>query len=178
MNPILTLPSTKYKNSYLEAIQEFSAKHLKEFEYSSIEEMKSDFDTYVTKIRNYSKGIGLPEGYIPHTEFWLVESGKYIGRLDIRHYLNEFLENVGGNIGYDIRPPMREKGYGSNILKLGLEKAKELGLEKVLLTCTDGNIASEKIILKNGGKFEDSRYHDMHKVYKKRFWIDLGSQKI
>lgn len=169
----LVLPTEKYKNSYLDAISEFSGKELTEFEYAPIEEMQENFAKYVEKLRGFAKGIGLPEGYLPHTEFWLVDGDHYIGRLDIRHSLNQHLLDVGGHIGYDVRPSLRGQGYGNKILELGLPKAKELGLNKVLLTCSEGNIASEKIIVKNGGVYEDARFHAGHGVNKKRFWIEV-----
>jgi predicted acetyltransferase len=178
MTAVLVLPSTKHKDSYLEAIQEFSARHLQEFEYKNIDVMKGNFSKYVEKLRGCSDGIGLPAGYVAHTEYWLVDGEKYIGRLDLRHKLNDHLREVGGNIGYDIRPSEREKGYGTQILKLGLEKAKELGLKKVLLTCTDGNTPSEKIIVKNGGVYEDKKFHEGHRVFKKRFWINLQRLRL
>lgn len=173
---MLVLPSAKYKESYLMAIQEFSARHLEEFEYEKVAEIHNDFSAYVQRLLGYAQGRGLPEGYLPHTEYWLVERDIYIGRLDIRHDLNQHLREVGGHIGYDIRPSMRRKGYGTRILELGLLKAKELGLKKVLLTCSEGNTPSEKIILANGGVYEDSKYHDGLQVMKKRFWISLGEE--
>jgi predicted acetyltransferase len=60
---------------------------------------------------------------------------------------------------------MRQKGYGNTILKLGLKKAKELGFDKLLLTCDETNISSNKIIIKNGGVLESTING------RKRYWI-------
>src|SRR3989344_8456793 len=79
---------------------------------------------------------------------------QYIGRLSIRHKLNDHLLKIGGHIGYDIRPSKRSRGYGTAILRLGLPKAKELRIERALLTCNENNIASLKIIEKAGGVLE------------------------
>ncbi len=174
MSPVLVLPTEKYQQSYLDAIKEFSADHLRLFEYAPISEMRRDFSQYVMKLKGYAQGKGLPAGYVPHTEYWLVDDELYLGRLDIRHQLNQHLLDVGGHIGYDIRPSWRRRGYGTKILELGLVKAKQLSLAQVLLTCTDTNSASEKIILKNGGVYEDTRFHPTQKVNKKRFWIELS----
>ena len=53
-------------------------------------------------------------------------------------------------------PSERKKGYGTLILKLALKKAREIGLKKVLLTCSDTNVGSRKIIEACGGIQEDS----------------------
>ena len=78
-----------------------------------------------------------------------------VGMVDIRHYLDEFLTQVGGNIGYDVRKSERNKGYAKQILKFALEKCKDLKMKKVLITCDEDNIASEKVILSAEAKFEN-----------------------
>ena len=103
----------------------------------------------------------------------MIDKNAFIGRLSLRHELNEFLLKIGGHIGYEIRPSRRKQGYGTEILRLGLEKAKELGLHRVLVTCDEDNIGSKKIIEHNGGKFENSIEIDGDKVKKLRYWIDL-----
>ena len=100
------------------------------------------------------------------------EKDNYIvGMIDIRHYLNEYLTQVGGHIGYGVRKTERNKGYAKQMLKLALEKCKELKIKKVLITCDEDNIASEKVILSANAKLEDIRNVDGEN--KKRFWIDL-----
>ena len=56
------------------------------------------------------------------------------------------------------------------MLRLGLLKAKELGIEKVLITCHDDNIASAKVIENNGGLFERHAYRDEKKY--RRYWVN------
>ncbi len=87
--------------------------------------------------------------------------------------MNEFLLMMGGHIGYEIRPSRRKQGYGTEILRLGLEKAKELGLQRVLVTCDEDNIGSKKIIEHNGGKFENAIVMEGDTVKKLRYWIDI-----
>ena len=91
--------------------------------------------------------------------------------IDIRHYLNEYLTQVGGHIGYGVRKTERNKGYAKQMLKLALEKCKELKIKRVLITCDEDNIASEKVILSANAKLEDIRNVDGEN--KTRFWIDL-----
>lgn len=99
---------------------------------------------------------------------------KIIGMIDIRHSLdNKFLKEYGGHIGYSVRPSERRKGYATEILKLGLEYAKSLGLKRVMLGCFTSNTASIKTIIKCGGVLTESKsYVDDIPMYV--FWIELN----
>lgn len=173
----LILPSVEYKDSYLAAVKEFQAdtsneRRLEQYRKLSVSELDSDFESYVEELLSHARGENLPEGWVPDSVFWLVDDGKFIGRLSIRHRLTEQLEKFGGHIGYDIRPSERIKGYGSKILELALLKAKELGIMRVLLTCDATNTASRKIIEKNGGILENQIPNPETGIDKLRFWID------
>lgn len=170
--PQLQLPSAKYKDSFLAAIKEYQAEDLPNYRNLPLEEMKADFEGYVEKIRSEANGKNLPAGYVPHTVFWLVDGDKYLGRLDIRHELTQYLETAGGHIGYDIRSSERRKGYGKLILELGLEKARQLGLKEIVITCDLDNVGSRKIIEANGGQYIDQTVDDAG-VGKKRFKIKI-----
>jgi predicted acetyltransferase len=96
---------------------------------------------------------------------------KILGAISIRHELNETLLKTDGHISYGIRPSEREKGYATKMLSIAFKKAYEMGIEKVLITCDKDNIASEKVITKNGGILEDEITEENgNKV--KRFWIE------
>lgn len=131
----------------------------------------SDFSDMVRKLEDYSKGVGLPEGKVEHSTYWLINSGRSVlGAVNIRHRLNDYLLNAGGHIGYGIRPSERRKGYAAELLRQSLTIAKFMGLNRVLLVCDEDNIGSERAIIKNGGIFE-STFMDGNIV--KRFWINL-----
>ena len=167
----LVRPSIRYKNSFLAAVPEMRSYTLNssiDFDFAG-----NDFDAFVRTLNERTEGKGLPEGYVPDSIFWLVEGDEFIGDVRIRHRLNEHLLNVGGHIGYYICEAKRGKGYGKKILELALSEAKRLGLDKVLLTCDETNIASRKIIEKNGGILEDKRPNPDGGPDKLRFWIDL-----
>lgn len=93
-----------------------------------------------------------------------------MGAVNIRHRLTEKLYNAGRHIGYGIRPSERRKGYGTILLKLALLKAKDLGVEEVLLVCDYDNIGSKEIIISNGG-ITDSDYIEEDGNIMKRYWI-------
>ena len=133
----------------------------------------SSIEDWLEELNKRSSEDTVPKGLVPSSTYLGVrEKDNYIvGMIDIRHYLNEYLTQVGGNIGYSVRKSERNKGYAKQMLKLALEKCKELKIKKVLITCDEDNIASEKVILSANAKFEDIRNIDGEN--KKRFWIDL-----
>ncbi|MFQ7234951.1 MAG: GNAT family N-acetyltransferase, partial [Enterococcus hulanensis] len=101
---------------------------------------------------------------------------KIIGTIDIRHELNEFLLEFGGHIGFGVRPSERGKGYASEMLRLGLDYCKILGLEKVMVACYKENIASARTIRKNGGVLEREFSHDDGKEVQV-YWINLSDKR-
>lgn len=135
----------------------------------------TNISEWLLKLKNKEKAELLPKDKVPATLFILVRKNdkKIIGFIDVRHYLNDFLLKYGGHIGYSIRPSERNKGYGNRILAEGLKYCKQMGMDKVLVTCIDGNTASERVILNNKGKYESTNYLDTENVYIKRFWINL-----
>ena len=133
----------------------------------------SSIEDWLEELKKRSSEDTVPEGLVPSSTYLGVrEKDNYIvGMIDIRHYLNEYLTQVGGNIGYSVRKTERNKGYAKQMLKLALGKCRDLKMKKVLITCDEDNIASEKVILSANAIFEDIRSADGEN--KKRFWIDL-----
>ena len=133
----------------------------------------SSIEVWLEELKKRSCEDTVPKGLVPSSTYLGVrEKDNYIvGMIDIRHYLNEYLTQAGGHIGYGVRKTERNKGYAKQMLKLALEKCKELKIKKVLITCDEDNIASEKVILSANAKLEDIRNIDGEN--KKRFWIDL-----
>jgi len=132
-----------------------------------------DFEAFVLGLHDLKDRFKLKPGFVPSSDFWLIDNDEFIGRLSLRHELNEYLLKIGGNIGYEIRPSKRKQGYGKEILRLGLEKAREFGLRRVLVTCDEDNIGSKKIIEHNGGKLENALEIEGEPVRKLRYWIEI-----
>jgi predicted acetyltransferase len=165
----LVKPQLKYEKSFLEALKEFK---MDDQNYSnSFDDTENNFTKYISRLEDSEKGINLKDGYVPFTTLFLVDDDEYIGRVSIRHSLNDTLLKEGGHVGYDIRPSKRKMGYGTKILELALPIAKELGINKVLLTCKDSNIGSYKIMEKNGAVLQDKIEYNGH--LKRRYWITI-----
>jgi predicted acetyltransferase len=115
------------------------------------------------------------------TRSGLVEASQYlavrisdkriVGLINIRHTLNDYLFQLGGHIGYSVRKSDRRKGYAKEMLRLALEKCKELNIDRVLVTCDKDNIASAKTITGNGGVLENEVLEE--RGITQRYWINL-----
>ena len=130
---------------------------------------------YLKTSKEYEDPATVPPHLVPATQFFLVRKSdnKLLGMLQVRHRFNDYLEKYAGHIGYSVRPSERRKGYAKEILRMALPYCREIGLEKVLITCIDGNIGSEKTILANGGVYESTVHEPNDNVDLKRFWITL-----
>ena len=120
----------------------------------------STVEDWLEELKKRSNKDTVPEGLVPSSTYLGIrkKDNYIVGMIDIRHSCG-------------VRKSERKKGYAKQMIKLALEKCKELKIEKVLITCNDDNIASEKSIIACGGELEDIRTVD-GKNYK-RFWIEI-----
>lgn len=110
-----------------------------------------------------------PEAWVETTTLWWLDGSDYLGRLGIRHRLNDFLIEGVGHIGYDVRPSRRGEGQATAMLRASLPYARELGIEQALVTCDIDNVASLRVIEAAGGVLEDVRSR------KRRYWVATRS---
>jgi predicted acetyltransferase len=136
--------------------------------------LRRDFSAYLRMLVNHSNGVGLPAGWVPQTVYWYLAGGvRVVGASSLRHGLTPALEDVGGHIGYVIRPCERAKSHGTRLLALTLEKARGLGMARVLLTTDAGNAPSRKVIERNGGILAGEAMSRATGTMKARYWIAL-----
>jgi len=145
----------KYIFSYLGACKEFKEKKVKLYTLHDPEDFYIWKETIYDDFSEEEKGNYKGKPYIPSTTFWLVNEREFIGTGNIRHYLNDSIELLGGHIGYAIRASKWDRGYATYFLRLLLKEANKLSIDPALITCDLPNRASGRVIEKNGGKLYD-----------------------
>jgi predicted acetyltransferase len=120
---------------------------------------------YLARLERQRCGLDLPPDRVPAT-FLVAQVGPdLVGRVSIRHELNAFLTDIGGHIGFGVRPAHRRRGYAAEILRQALVVARALGVDAALVTCDEDNAASARVIERAGGVLEDTRRGT------RRYWV-------
>lgn len=133
----------------------------------------SSVDQWLKELALFASEATVPAGFVQAKTYVAIEEGSIVGLLNLRLALNDFLRNYGGHIGYSVKPDHRKKGYGTAMLKAGLQNAQAEGLTSVLLMCDQENAASAKVIEANGGQFIDQVIDPSDGTALRRYWIDL-----
>jgi len=170
----LIRPHERYRESFIAAVRELQPEG--RYTQYSPEHLAANFPAFIRELHGYEDRANLPAHLVPETLYWLVEGDEFIGRVSLRHELNEQLRLLGGHIGYEIRPSQRRRGHGSAMLALVLPRARERGLTRVLLTCDADNLASKKIIERHGGVAETPYAPPGGRVAVLRYWIALDME--
>ncbi|MFJ2741123.1 GNAT family N-acetyltransferase [Streptomyces sp. NPDC087440] len=130
------------------------------------------FAAWTAELRRQSDPASdVGEGRVHATHWWITEGDTYLGAIDLRHALNDFLLDAGGHVGYSVRPSARKRGLATWALGAILPEARALGLDRILVTCDDTNTASARTIERNGGVLEDTRMTSIG--LKQRYWITV-----
>jgi predicted acetyltransferase len=167
----LLRPDETMEEQYYDFIEEWE-KSGEEIVPAAVRSRDMDYKTWLEKTCGKENRDICPAHLVPaHTYFLILENKRILGAVNIRHYLNEYLLNYGGHIGYGIRPSERRKGHAGIMLSMALPIAKELGIEKALITCDKNNIGSAKTIIKNGGILENEVEEEGEIT--QRYWIEL-----
>ena len=171
MNVQLVSPTEKLRESFLHALREFQREGLSWWRGGDIDIAERDFAAFVAK----KLADARPDTRsIPKTHLWAVSEGQFVGRISIFHALTDALRLEGGHIGYDTVPSFRGRGVATEMLRLALPVARDLGLTEILLTCNDDNAASIRVIEKNGGALGETRALQPGGAVKRYYWIRLA----
>jgi predicted acetyltransferase len=170
----LIAPRTDYEPTHRGFVEEFVARGETIIPWIAAEPYVT-FPDYVAKLEAAARGIDVPEGFVPHSTFWLVDANdEIVGISNLRHRLTDFLLKFGGHIGFGVRPSARRRGYATQLLRATLVEAQARGVSKVRVTCDQDNVASAKTILRNGGVLDDEELMPEQRRVVSRYWIDLG----
>ena len=190
MKCALIAPDDGFQTSFLEGAAEFEELGRLDSTYAvflgyNLDALRDRFSQFTRDLNALGEASRATSGWYVDIVLWLVVGKEYLGQVSLRPELStNYLVQFGGHIGYSIRPTMRRCGFGQRILALALDRARNLGLHRVLVTCDSDNVASRKIIERNGGTFEYAMPMDAHAfraegrppnegVRKLRYWIDL-----
>lgn len=178
--PQLADPDVRYQASFLAAMDEFRAEGRGDLVDGSMlgTEIRSwapgwtdplVFAEYTAALRaDVLEESPRPARFVPGTSLWWVDGDTYLARITVRHRLTPGLVEVGGHIGYDVRPSARRRGHATAMLAAALPRARDLGIDSALVTCNVDNTGSRRTIEKNGGVLEDERNGTL------RFWVPTG----
>lgn len=175
--PRLITPTVDLEKEYNAMLLDWQDEQLVPF---VLEYDHTDFSALVQRCRDDANGNGTPmpgkRVRVPNSTLWLVnDKNKILGVVNIRHQLDDTLRNVGGHIGFGIRPSERRKGYASLILELALEEIQKMGINDVMVSCFKNNPGSSKSILRNGGVLTKEQPYKGKVVQK--YWIRFDSRK-
>ncbi|MDE7263514.1 MAG: GNAT family N-acetyltransferase [Anaeroplasmataceae bacterium] len=155
---------TAYKNEFLECKSGMDGTGIL-MKVSAEEWLKYNLEMEKTEDPRYSKAL----------QYGLFDQNdRLIGLLQIRLELKGYLIEYGGHIGYCVRPSERRKGYAKIMLKNALQICKKIGLNKILITCLETNIASAKTIEACGGRYEKTVFDNInYQKNLKRYWLEV-----
>ena len=168
----LEFPELKHKKAYEDMILEWwKFENLSNISPWALFHWNNFYD-FLEITKNYVNNAPWVNSHL----FFLVDWDRILWSIQVRHHINHpNLIKVWWHIWYWIRPSERKKWYATIMLKLWLEKAKKLWINKILITCDDTNmwsaVASAKVIEKNGWVFESIALKNWDKM--RRYWIEL-----
>lgn len=170
MNITLVKLTPEYRPQLEDMMQEWLAVEQDFSPYAIRRNDYRDFDYYLEHLEVKQE----QEGRVPDSTWFCLDLDEniFVGAVNIRHRLNEELLITGGHIGDGVRPSRRRRGYATAMIRLALEKCRELGITRVLMTCDKSNIGSAKSILRNGGQLENEVINEEGQL-EQRYWIDL-----
>jgi len=180
----LQLPTKEHKVAAENFKNEFF-NHQETVIYGSALLDQMEYEQWLIHNTNNRQENTVTSNWVPATTFFAVRKNdqKIIGMIDIRHNLkNDFLAQYGGHIGLSVRPSERKKGYGTEMLKMGIDYAKGLGIEKLMLGCFSDNLPSIKTIEKCGGILTETKLYsggqllkipDTQEKFVNIYWIVL-----
>ncbi|WP_230530115.1 GNAT family N-acetyltransferase [Microvirga roseola] len=174
---VLIRPSLEWLPAYEHALaQGWSPDTTQDVSQEQLRQLRQDperflYDLYSSPTLRLADGTEVPR--LPAHDFW-ISDGEFCGRIGFRFQrgTEEMPPKVHGHIGYTIVPWKQRRGYATEALRQILPFARDEGFSRVLITCDDDNLASQKVILANGGVAAGTFPHDrLPGRTKLRFWV-------
>ena len=119
--------------------------------------LRDDADAFIADLARQEGGsITLANGTVvprlPGPVLWMWDD-TFCGAINLRFErgTEELPPHVAGHVGYAVVPWKQRRSYATRALALLLPIAHANGLKRVQITTDDDNVASQKVILANGG---------------------------
>ncbi len=173
MSPVLVPPCAAHKESYRDLVKEFADRGEPPIPFT-LAIPHENFEAFLAQLAAASRGEGIPAGFVANSTYFLVDAGEVMGVSNLRHTLTDKLRREGGHIGYGIRPSVRGRGLGTEILRLMLREAGRRGIDRALLTCSKSNVASSRVIQGNGGVLDSEEFSPERGEVLQRWWIEVA----
>lgn len=154
-------PQEKYFKSFINAINDSkNNKEDNELNYSV-----SNFETFMEEVL---------KGWENEEYYWLVDGERFLGDMVLRKKPSVEQLVIGGNISYFVSISERNKGYGKMLLEYGIKRAKELELDKIIITCYEDNKYSKRLIEVAGGILVNSFFLKSMDKFLLRYLLQLS----
>ena len=174
MTSLVAPDPTRYE-AWRDFLHEFGAEHVAGSGYDHsdlpLDLSKESFADYIeSRSREEDTTIAPQDGRVHCAYRWIVDDswddgGPILGFIAIRYALNQYLFDQGGHVGYAVRPSARRQGIATAALRAGADLAKDLGVDPLLVTCDESNVASRGVIVNAGGEYDGSIHGH------RRYWI-------
>ncbi|MEL7133736.1 MAG: GNAT family N-acetyltransferase [Pseudomonadota bacterium] len=159
----LVRPTYDHLSAYREALgRGWSPNNLRpEVAQEQLAEIERDPDGFLARMEDPAAKAGpvkLPDGSsterLPSIRRWMWDNG-FCGHIALRWQPdgNDLPPTCLGHIGYAVVPWRRGEGFATAALRTMLPEARDVGLSKLTITTDPDNLASQRVIEKNGGQF-------------------------
>lgn len=179
----LVFPDSAYLSSYIKALREgFRFGLHPQPNDKEIDEIERDPTAHFLSLNlqsgrwPYQAGLEVERSQFPFSYLWAVQNSSFIGAATFHFFLNDFLEEQVGNLGYAVRPSLQRQGYAKKICALQLDQMRQMGFASVLVMAGEANEGSWRVIEANGGVLINKLPSVFVKdSLQRRYRIDLGS---
>jgi predicted acetyltransferase len=164
----LDAPREAWLGSYAQALEKgWSPDNTRDVSAEQLAALRADPAAFLHSLLDQGGVITLPDGStrpkLPFIRLWLWD-GSFSGTISMRWQqgTDALPAHVLGHIGYTVVPWKRRRGYAGEALRVVLERARAVGLGRVEITTEPENIASRRVIEKNGGRFVEEFVNDSY----------------
>jgi predicted acetyltransferase len=155
----LVEPALEYLAGYAEALgRGWSPNNVRDVSGEHLAAIRVDGVAFIASLLSQTGTVTLPDGTqipkLPSRVRWMWD-GAFAGQIGLRWQpgTDALPSHVLGHFGYAVVPWKRRRGYATEALRMMLDEARAVGLGSVEITADKGNIASCRVIEKNGGSF-------------------------